>query len=198
MNIVEETIEVAVPVRAAYDQWTQFKSFPRFTATVLRVEQIRPALILLGGRPRAGAPRVRHRDRRAGARLAPGLAASGAGPGHRGEVRFRAAGDGRTATITVRLWIEPRGPLGLLAAARGDAPGGAVRELANFKEFIEGLGQAGGAWRGSIRNGQVRPRAGTAQEPGRQAGPSADPPGRHATRTTEGPASRRTEREASP
>ncbi|MFC7512721.1 SRPBCC family protein [Streptomyces thermocarboxydus] len=27
---VEEAIEVAVPVHTAYNQWTQFKTFPRF------------------------------------------------------------------------------------------------------------------------------------------------------------------------
>ncbi|BBJ38164.1 hypothetical protein SSPO_008820 [Streptomyces antimycoticus] len=44
MNTIEETIEVAVPVRTAYNQWTQFKSFPRFMSAVKRVEQIRPAI----------------------------------------------------------------------------------------------------------------------------------------------------------
>ncbi len=44
MNTIEETIEVAVPVRTAYNQWTQFKSFPRFMSAVKGVEQIRPAV----------------------------------------------------------------------------------------------------------------------------------------------------------
>ncbi|MFI7289509.1 SRPBCC family protein [Streptomyces anulatus] len=30
MSKIEESIEVAVPVRTAYDQWTQFEEFPRF------------------------------------------------------------------------------------------------------------------------------------------------------------------------
>lgn len=30
MQTVEETIDVEVPVRPAYDQWTQFESFPHF------------------------------------------------------------------------------------------------------------------------------------------------------------------------
>lgn len=37
-NIVEE-IDVAVPIRLAYDQWTQFKDFPSFMKKVESVEQ---------------------------------------------------------------------------------------------------------------------------------------------------------------
>ncbi|HYN98054.1 MAG TPA: cyclase, partial [Actinomycetota bacterium] len=29
MSTVEESIEVKVPVRTAYNQWTQFESFPQ-------------------------------------------------------------------------------------------------------------------------------------------------------------------------
>jgi uncharacterized membrane protein len=35
----EETIEANVPVRAAYDQWTQFESFPAFMERVEGVVQ---------------------------------------------------------------------------------------------------------------------------------------------------------------
>ncbi|MGW4894031.1 SRPBCC family protein [Kitasatospora sp. NPDC004240] len=37
-NIVEQ-IDVGVPVRVAYNQWTQFQDFPRFTKRLDRVEQ---------------------------------------------------------------------------------------------------------------------------------------------------------------
>ena len=37
---VEEHIEVSVPVRTAYNQWTQFASFPEFMDGVKRVDQI--------------------------------------------------------------------------------------------------------------------------------------------------------------
>ena len=42
MGSVEKSIEVGVPVSTAYNQWTQFESFPRFMAGVDRVEQISP------------------------------------------------------------------------------------------------------------------------------------------------------------
>ena len=39
MSTVEESIEVAVPVTTAYNQWTQFESFPQFMEGVERIEQ---------------------------------------------------------------------------------------------------------------------------------------------------------------
>jgi uncharacterized membrane protein len=39
---VLETIDVHVPVRTAYNQWTQFESFPQFMEGVERIDQISP------------------------------------------------------------------------------------------------------------------------------------------------------------
>ena len=36
MSQVEESVDVDVPVRVAYDQWTQFESFPEFMDGVSR------------------------------------------------------------------------------------------------------------------------------------------------------------------
>ena len=40
MAIVQESIEVDVPVSTAYNQWTQFETFPRFMSGIESVEQI--------------------------------------------------------------------------------------------------------------------------------------------------------------
>jgi uncharacterized membrane protein len=40
MSTIEESIEVQVPVRTAYNQWTQFEEFPRFMEGVAEVRQI--------------------------------------------------------------------------------------------------------------------------------------------------------------
>jgi uncharacterized membrane protein len=40
MSSVEQTIDVEAPIRAVYDQWTQFESFLRFVDGVERVVQI--------------------------------------------------------------------------------------------------------------------------------------------------------------
>ncbi len=40
MSTVVESIDVQVPVRTAYDQWTQFEEFPQFMQGVERVDQL--------------------------------------------------------------------------------------------------------------------------------------------------------------
>src|SRR3954452_18474612 len=40
MSGVEQSVEVEVPVRTAYDQWTQFEQFPRFMEGVEEVRQV--------------------------------------------------------------------------------------------------------------------------------------------------------------
>ena len=40
MSTIEQSVEVNVPVRTAYNQWTQFEDFPRFMEGVEEVKQI--------------------------------------------------------------------------------------------------------------------------------------------------------------
>ena len=40
MSTVKETVEVEVPVRIAYNQWTQFEEFPNFMEGVEEVRQL--------------------------------------------------------------------------------------------------------------------------------------------------------------
>src|SRR5688500_13289215 len=40
MAFTEKSIEVNVPVRTAYNQWTQFEEFPRFMEGVEKVKQL--------------------------------------------------------------------------------------------------------------------------------------------------------------
>ncbi|MDG9718031.1 SRPBCC family protein [Streptomyces sp. DH24] len=157
MITVEETVDVAVPVSTAYNQWTQFKSFPRFMTAVKSVEQIRPNLthwvIGLGPLRYAYDAEIvqqvpdslvvwRSLDRRSG---------------HHGEVSFRATAADRTAVV-VRMHFGERRVTGLLARAPGLTERVLRAELGHFKEFIEGLGQEVGAWRGVIRDGHVQPQ----------------------------------------
>ena len=40
MSTVEKNVDVNVPVRVAYDQWTQFEDVPKFMEGVRRVDQL--------------------------------------------------------------------------------------------------------------------------------------------------------------
>ncbi|MEU9170309.1 SRPBCC family protein [Streptomyces sp. NPDC048420] len=170
---VEETVEVAVPVRTAYNQWTQFKTFRRFSTAVLAVEQPKPTVTVwtIGYGPLRRRFAVEIVEQDPDAYLAwRGLEQR---PSHQGEVEFRPTASGGTA-VTVRMLLEPRGAAKVLTGSSGAArlTGRLVRrELGNFKRFIEGLGEEGGAWRGTIRNGRVQhdhpepPRSRVAQWP---------------------------------
>ncbi|SNX66493.1 polyketide cyclase/dehydrase/lipid transport protein [Streptomyces sp. TLI_55] len=155
---VEEVVEVSVPVRTAYDQWTQFKTFPRFTTVVRGVEQLRPTVTVwtLGYGP------LRHRFAVEIVEQDPDAYLAWRGleqhPSHQGEVEFRPTQEGGTA-VTVRVLLRPRGVAKVLTGSPHATRLIARllhRELRNFKGFIEGLGQASGGWRSTIRNGRVQ------------------------------------------
>lgn len=148
METVEEAIEIALPVSVTYNQWTQFKSFPRFMSAVKKVEQINPAVtrwvIGLGPVHREFTAEIveQHPD---SCLVWRSLDRS---PVHRGRVSFRSSAPDRSE-VTVQLDTF-RDMLGITRRV--------VRnELRNFKEYIEGVGEESGAWRASIHNGHVLP-----------------------------------------
>ena len=52
MSTVATSIEVNVPVRTAYNQWTQFEEFPQFMEGVKAVQQLDDPVFI--GRQRSG------------------------------------------------------------------------------------------------------------------------------------------------
>ncbi|CAL9658458.1 hypothetical protein SUDANB176_06892 [Streptomyces sp. enrichment culture] len=151
MTTIEETVQLAVPVRTAYNQWTQFKTFPRFMSVVKRIEQVRPSIThwVIGLGP------VRHEFATEIVEQRPDacVAWRSLDSRHRGEVTFHETAPDRTE-VTVHVRIGR----GSAAAVLPGVTRRVVRsELAHFKEFIEGLGQEAGGWRGTIHNGHVRP-----------------------------------------
>lgn len=156
MNSVEESIEVAVPLRTAYNQWTQFKTFPRFMSSVKEVEQLRPHLVrwVIGAGPVRREFTVEIVEQRPDSLVAWRCLDRWAG--HRGEVSFRGLAPDRTEVV-LRMRFEPHGVKGRVLARAGATPRAVRAELGRFKEFIEGLGQECGAWRGVIHHGHVQP-----------------------------------------
>ncbi|MFD4985502.1 SRPBCC family protein [Streptomyces sp. NPDC058374] len=157
MKTVQETIEVAVPLRAAYDQWTQFECFPRFMSVVKRVRQVTPCVSVwvIGAGPLHREFRTEILEQAPDSHLV-WQSLDRRRTGHRGEVRFRPVGDDRTE-VTVRMEFRGRDLAGLLCAVPGAADGVVRRELGNFKKFIEGRGEADRGWRGTVHYGHVQP-----------------------------------------
>jgi uncharacterized membrane protein len=156
MNTVEQSIEVEVPVHVAYNQWTQFKTFPRFMDGVKRVEQTQAALThwvtRFGGRTVEFDAEI---IEQVPDRLLRWEALDP--PRHTGTVSFEPLDDDR-CRVTLRL--EGAGTPRLrdrVGAALGLVTRWAEGSLRCFKEFVEGQGRETGHWRGEISGSHVRP-----------------------------------------
>jgi uncharacterized membrane protein len=151
-RIIEE-IEVAVPTRVAYDQWTQFESFPRFMAGIDRVVQV-DARTLEWTATIAGV--VKHWRGEIVEQQPDEVVAwrSIEGAHNDGAVHFEALGSERTR-VSLTLDVEPEGLVEKAADALGVVERRVRGDLQRFRELIERQGEATGAWRGRIDDGDV-------------------------------------------
>src|SRR5690606_2527003 len=154
MAHIEDTIEVDVPVRVAYNQWTQFQEFPRFMEGVKEVRQLDDKRLHwraeVGGKELEWTAEITQQvpDERIGWR-------STGGATNAGSVTFQPLGDNR-CHITLRLEYEPQGAVEKAGSAVGVVSARVKGDLKRFKEFIESQPRETGAWRGEIRSGEVR------------------------------------------
>jgi carbon monoxide dehydrogenase subunit G len=150
---VERSIEVAVPVRTAYDQWTRFEEFPRFMSGVEEVRQVGDALThwvahIAGIRREWDAEIIEQvPDQKV-------AWAATTGATNAGTVFFDDVGAARTR-VRLTLEFEPEGVLERIGDVLDVVDRQAVADLDRFKEFIEGRGSATGGWRGTIEDGDV-------------------------------------------
>ncbi|OLT55234.1 SRPBCC family protein [Cellulosimicrobium sp. CUA-896] len=148
MSTVTQSIDVAVPVRTAYDQWTQFEEFPRFMEGVEEIRQLDAThthwRTKIGGVEREFDATIteQHPDERVAWN-------STSGPDHAGVVTFHKLADAETR-VTVQLDWSPEG----VVEKAGDALQLDERrvkgDLGRFKEYIESRGVETGAWRGDV------------------------------------------------
>jgi uncharacterized membrane protein len=152
----EDTIEVAVPVRTAYDQWTQFEQFPEFMDGVERVQQLDAKRLhwtaKIAGQEKEWTAEITDQtpDRRIAWRSTSGAKNDGAD-------LFDSLGPDRTK-ITLTVDVEPEGPIETIGANLGIVEGQIKGDLGRFKTFVESRGTPTGAWRGEIHGNKVAPR----------------------------------------
>ena len=149
MSTIEQSVEVQVPVRAAYDQWTQFEDFPRFMEGVEQITQTDDThnrwVTQIGGVRREFDAEITEQtpDQRIAWRTEDG-------PHQAGAVTFHRVDEGATR-VMLQMDFDPDG----LAEQVGDKLGlvehRVKADLERFKEFIEARGgQETGAWRGEV------------------------------------------------
>jgi uncharacterized membrane protein len=148
MSQIEKSIDVEVPVRTAYNQWTQFEQFPRFMEGVQSVHQIDDRHLHwcaeIGGKTVEWDAEIVDQipDKRIAWR-------STSGARNAGVVTFHRLSDDRTR-VMLQVDYQPEGVVekaGDLLGAVKLRTGG---DLNRFKEFIESRGVESGQWRGSI------------------------------------------------
>jgi uncharacterized membrane protein len=167
MTTFNETIEVDVPIHVAYDQWTQFESFPRFMEGVERVVQLDDTTIdwsaMIAGRAKHWRAKIveQRPDELVAWR-------STEGARNDGSVRFESLAPNRTR-IALQIDVDPDGVVETAGTALGVVERQVAGDLVRFRDYIEAHGTPTGAWRGRVGDGQVRGRDSgreTASRPG--------------------------------
>ena len=154
MATIEQSIEVNVPVRTAYNQWTQFEEFPRFMDGVQSVRQLDDKRlhwrVEIGGKVKEWDAEIT--EQRPDERIA---WTSRGGTHNAGVVTFHRLDDNRSK-VMLQLDYDPQGVMENVADAVGVVSARVKGDLQRFKDFIESQGRETGAWRGEVDRGHVR------------------------------------------
>lgn len=153
MATLHETVEVDVPVSTAYNQWTQFESFPEFMRGVESVEQIDETSLhfrtdIAGVRREYNAQITEQLPDRRIAWVSTDK------PRNAGDVSFESLGPEQTR-VTVALEWEPEGLVEKAGSAVHADSHQISADLKRFKQFIESRGIETGAWRSAVDHGEV-------------------------------------------
>jgi uncharacterized membrane protein len=148
MATIEESVEVEAPLRAVYDQWTQFEEFPRFMEGVEEVRQLDNTHVHwvaeLGGSRHEWDAEITEQlpDERVAWRNTDGKENAGV-------VTFHKLDDERSRVMVQMDWV-PEGIKEKLGDALGISDRRVMGDLERFKELIESRGRESGAWRGEV------------------------------------------------
>jgi uncharacterized membrane protein len=148
MATIEESVEVDVPVRTAYNQWTQFEEFPRFMEGVEQVRQLTDTKVHwvaeIAGQRREWDAEITEQvpDERISWCSTQGATNSGV-------VTFHRLGDGKSK-VMLQLEFEPEGAMEQVGDKLGMVKARTKGDLKRFKEFIESQGRVTDAWRGEV------------------------------------------------
>src|SRR5918992_3605132 len=153
MSVTEYSIEVNVPVRTAYNQWTQFEEFPHFMQGVESVTQLDNKTLRwkanVTGKTEEWTAEITEQtpDKRI-------AWTSTSGARNAGVVTFHRIDDD-TTRVMLQLDVEPEGAVETVGAAVGVLEREVAGDLERFKKYIESTGAETGAWRGEVKQNDV-------------------------------------------
>jgi uncharacterized membrane protein len=154
MSTVTKSVDVNVPIRAAYDQWTQFEEFPRFMEGVKEVRQLDDTHLHwkaeIAGVTKEWDAEIteQHPDERVAWK-------STSGAPNAGVVTFHRLDDDHTR-VTLQLDVEPDGPIETVGDWAGVLDRQVEEDLDRFSKHITGRGEPTGAWRGNVESPSAR------------------------------------------
>src|SRR5688500_18773883 len=134
MSFIEKSIEINVPVKAAYNQWTQFEEFPRFMEGVKEVQQLDDKHLHwkaeIGGKEKEWNAEITEQipDQRIA-----WTSVGGAWAG--GTVTFNRVSDA-TSKVMLRLEYEPQGVVENIVDAAGFVTRRVEGDLDRYNEYI--------------------------------------------------------------
>ena len=149
MPKVQKSIVVDVPVRTAYNQWTQFEEFPKFMEGVKQVKQIDDKHLHwkaeIGGKEKEWDAEITEQipDERVAWR-------SRTGAMNAGVVTFHRLSDAKSK-VMLQMEYDPEGVVENVGDAVGFVSQRVLGDLERFKKYIESRGRETGAWRGTVK-----------------------------------------------
>jgi uncharacterized membrane protein len=156
MPKIEDSIEVQVPVRQAYNQWTQFEEFPAFMEGIQSVQQLDDTHVHwvaeIRGESREWTTEITEQqpDKKVAWKTIEGEVKND------GAVTFEPVAGGQTR-VSVQMDVEGESAAenvagGLLGVVKSQVRG----DLKRFKQLIENRDEETGAWRGEVREGETK------------------------------------------
>jgi len=152
---IQCSVDVAVPVEVAYDQWTQFEDFPEFMHRVERIEQRDDDTLVwhenVWGIRRSWESEIVEQvpDERIAWR-------SDSRGGHSGVITFHELSD-RLTRVELNVDLQPQGLFEKMASGMRFHRRAIKTDLQRFKAFVEMRNEETGAWRGEIHDEEKNP-----------------------------------------
>jgi uncharacterized membrane protein len=152
MSEIQQSIDVDVPVSVAYNQWTQFETYPEFMSGVESITQTDATrthwVTNIAGVKREFDAEIteQHPDERVAWR------SIGGDTQHAGVVTFHRLDDHKTRLMVQIDW-KPSGLVEKIGSAVNVDDRRVSSDLERFKELIEDRGRKTGAWRGDVDAG---------------------------------------------
>jgi uncharacterized membrane protein len=149
VSTVTESVDVNVPIRTAYNQWTQFEEFPQFMSGVTEIRQLDDTTThwktSIDGVKREFDAKITEQlpDERVAWTSIEGSKQAGVVTFHRL--------DANTTRVTCQMDFEPEGVVEQAGDKLGFLDRQVKGDMKRFKEFIEKRGGVEtGAWRGQV------------------------------------------------